>query len=257
MRHPSISANRQRALTLFHRLLLSIFIISSTPLAYGGQKFDSDGKQVILVELFTSQGCSSCPPAERWLGQLRDDQRLWQEIIPVAFHVDYWDYIGWQDTYAKPEFSAKQHDYRKKGHVSSVYTPGFVVNGAEWRGWFRQRILPNSNRLSGRLKVELNGSHIRAHYLRTGKDREPLLLNIALLGVGLEADVSRGENSGKRLEQDFVVLDYHKVLSNVATWDTELATTQVSKDTRLALAAWVSGANSMTPLQAVGGWLDR
>ena len=66
----------------------------------------SGEKRVTLVELYTSEGCSSCPPAEAWMNQLQDDPRLWREIVPVAFHVDYWDYIGWPDRFAVPAHSA-------------------------------------------------------------------------------------------------------------------------------------------------------
>jgi hypothetical protein len=61
-----------------------------------------------LVELFTSEGCSSCPPADRWLSRLKRDSRLWKSVFPVAFHVDYWDYIGWPDRFAVPQYSALQ-----------------------------------------------------------------------------------------------------------------------------------------------------
>ena len=60
----------------------------------------SQNKQFILIELFTSQGCSSCPPAEKWLNQFIKDKELWEKYIPVAFHVDYWDYLGWKDPYS-------------------------------------------------------------------------------------------------------------------------------------------------------------
>src|SRR5210317_1284191 len=95
--------------------------------------FSSGDRRVTLLELYTSQGCSSCPPAESWLNRFTDDDRLWKQVVPVAFHVDYWDYLGWRDPYALPQYSDRQRRYRSKGKVSAVYTPGFVVNGGEWK----------------------------------------------------------------------------------------------------------------------------
>ena len=75
------------------------------------QTFESNNEQVSLIELYTSEGCSSCPPAERWLSKLADDESLWSHFVPLAFHVDYWDYIGWKDPYASKEYSQRQRRY--------------------------------------------------------------------------------------------------------------------------------------------------
>ena len=95
----------------------------------------------MLVELFTSEGCSSCPPADAWISQLKESPDLWKKIVPVAFHVDYWNNLGWRDRFAKPEFTARQRRYVAAWGGDSVYTPGFVVNGKEWRDWFGNRVL--------------------------------------------------------------------------------------------------------------------
>ena len=104
--------------------------------------FDSGKARGHLVELFTSEGCSSCPLADRWLSTLERDNRLWKSVFPIAFHVDYWDYIGWPDRFAVPRHSHRQREHRGLGNVYSVYTPGFVVAGREWRGWFDGDQLP-------------------------------------------------------------------------------------------------------------------
>jgi len=83
-----------------------------------------------LVELFTSEGCSSCPPADRLLGRIAEEaSRSGQNILPLAFHVDYWDYLGWNDRFARPEFGRRQRWYAAAGHRDGVYTPQIVVNG--------------------------------------------------------------------------------------------------------------------------------
>src|SRR5689334_8314649 len=79
---------------------------------HGGDKhFTSGETQVALLELFTSEGCSSCPPAERWLGALRDAPGLWRDFVPIAFHVNYWDRLGWPDRFASREATQRQHAY--------------------------------------------------------------------------------------------------------------------------------------------------
>ncbi|HEX4349582.1 MAG TPA: DUF1223 domain-containing protein, partial [Verrucomicrobiae bacterium] len=95
--------------TIFKALTLTTFI------AAGAQAepfhFQSEVKQVSLVELYTSEGCSSCPPAEYWLNQLKHSPGLWKNFVPVAFHVDYWNSLGWKDHWSAPEFSERQRDY--------------------------------------------------------------------------------------------------------------------------------------------------
>ncbi|SON57355.1 putative secreted protein [Hartmannibacter diazotrophicus] len=78
-----------------------------------------------VVELFTSQGCSSCPPADKVLGKLADDPK----ILALSFSVDYWDYLGWKDTFANPDYSARQRNYAASRGDNSVYTPQAVING--------------------------------------------------------------------------------------------------------------------------------
>src|SRR5438045_6028499 len=95
--------------------------------------FESGPKKVQLLELFTSEGCSSCPPAEEMLGRLVSDPRLWREFVPVAFHVDYWDRLGWKDPFASAEWTKRQRLYAANWNAENVYTPAFVLNGREWR----------------------------------------------------------------------------------------------------------------------------
>src|SRR5262245_2566606 len=123
-------------------------------LAQSTLTFRSDEKQTTLLELYTSEGCSSCPSAESWLGRLKTDQTLWKAVVPVAFHVDYWDYLGWRDPWAAKSFSERQRSYAAAWSAASVYTPGFVLNGKEWRAWSSQKAPPQSHNESvGVLKV--------------------------------------------------------------------------------------------------------
>src|SRR5213083_577539 len=120
-----------RAMLLCLSVLLVVTVnAQNTPLT-----FQSSGKQTALIELYTSEGCSSCPPAETWLSRLKESPGLWKDFVPVAFHVDYWDYLGWRDPWAAKEFSDRQRAYARSWRGGAVYTPGFVLNGKEWRDW--------------------------------------------------------------------------------------------------------------------------
>ena len=95
----------------FSVALLLVEIVALPASAMPATTFESGETQSTLIELFTSEGCSSCPPAEKWMSALKSNQDLWKTIIPVAFHVDYWDRLGWRDCFAKPEFTSRQQRY--------------------------------------------------------------------------------------------------------------------------------------------------
>src|SRR4029434_8268682 len=99
-------------------------------------RFQSSAKQTALIELYTSEGCSSCPPAEAWLSQLKADPGLWTSFVTVAFPVDYWDNRGWRHRLSAAKFTARQRASGVEWGGDSLYTPAFAVNGREWRGWF-------------------------------------------------------------------------------------------------------------------------
>jgi len=134
--------------------------------------FESGETQNTLIELFTSEGCSTCPAAEKWLSGLKSNQDLWKKIIPVAFHVDYWDRLGWRDRFAKPEFTARQQRSAAAWGGDSVYTPGFVVNGREWRDWFGGSAIPKSSTRVGVLRISLgDGGKLSATLFRRQHNR--------------------------------------------------------------------------------------
>lgn len=87
----------------------------------------AQSKPVVVVELYTSQGCSSCPPADEFLAMMAMDP----SILPLSLHVDYWDYIGWEDKFANPKFTERQKDYAHAFGTRSIYTPQFIVGGID------------------------------------------------------------------------------------------------------------------------------
>jgi hypothetical protein len=243
------------------RLVVFFMLITTMSLSHSREQLQSGPRQVVLLELYTSEGCSSCPPADAWLSNLKQHDQLFRRFVPVAFHVDYWDYLGWRDEFAMAEFSARQRQYHQIQRTASVYTPGFVINGEEWRGFFNlrtrnqppltQEIAPEVGNLS------LIGEHqtYRVSFTPTRTLNEALVINVAHLGMDERNDVRRGENAGKRLSHDFVVL---KLVSQplrleAQQWQTELDRTPVPG--AKAIAAWVSTRADPAPIQAVGGWL--
>ncbi len=210
----------------------------------------------LLVELFTSEGCSSCPPADAWLGTLASDSRLWNGLFPVALHVDYWDYLGWRDRYASPAFSSRQRLYRTLGRTNGVYTPGFIVDGKEWSQWFsgrRQLVLPKEK--PGTLSLTILDQGIEALFEpAAGQPDEPLVFNLALLEMDIETDVRAGENRNRTLQHQFVVIDFKTVRESGLQWRTNLDRTDAA-DGRLAVVGWVSRPGDPAPVQVAGGWL--
>ena len=115
--------------------------------------FTSGENRVHLLELYSSEGCSSCPPAEEWLGALREAPGLWRDFIPIVFPVDYWDHLGWRDRYGRKAYTTRQYAYATQWRSNNVYTPEFVLDGVEWRSAERGP-LPAATAHTGVLTVD-------------------------------------------------------------------------------------------------------
>ncbi len=167
--------------------------------------------RVALLELYTSEGCSSCPPADRWLSALKDSEFISEQLIPLAFHVTYWDYLGWKDRFASPGHDQRQRRQATLVNSRSVYTPQFMLNGRDFRGY---RNLGSTIRKidNEAAKLDLRMTVITAHPdsldVRVDVDRVTdtnTAIYIALYENELSSDVSDGENEGEHLRHDFVV----------------------------------------------------
>jgi hypothetical protein len=210
--------------------------------------FESGPQKAHLLELFTSEGCSSCPPAEAWLSKLKTEPGLWKNFVPLAFHVDYWDRLGWRDPFAAKEWTARQYEYSASWKSDSVYTPGFVLDGHEWR----ERSVPiASNETPGVLKLSVVGDKVTAQFNPTHDTAKNADLRIATLGFDLTTKITAGENSGRNLRQDFVVL----TLVNKKMSDGKAELQLVLDPRASAIAAWITASDRVEPIQAVGGWL--
>ena len=172
-----------------------------------------------LVELYTSEGCSSCPPADRWLSTLSPGRHADAEIVPLALHVGYWDYIGWKDPYARPEFAARQRRIAALQHAAFVYTPQVVLQGHDFRGWASRAFARAVARINARpaaaaisLTIERLPRGVLevdagARVLERGH-AEGAGLYLAAYQSRLVSRVRAGENEGRTLRHDFVVRDW-------------------------------------------------
>jgi hypothetical protein len=222
--------------------------------------FKSGDKQVQLIELYTSEGCSSCPPADNFLTSFLDDPTLWKSHIPIAIHVDYWDYIGWKDRFASAENASRQRLHAQQGNVSQVYTPGFIVSGEEWRSWFiGSRNIPTSQAKPGELLLSVDDNSFSASFIPLKNFDHQLELHLALLGFGQVNDISAGENDGRKLVHNFVKLTETVIKSRNNLWQGQMPEIpeNLQDYKQLAVVAWVNTVKSIKPLQATGGWLEN
>lgn len=225
------------------------------------QTISSGTTRVSLLELYTSEGCSSCPPADAWLSSLTQDPRLWTQVVPVAFHVDYWDNLGWHDSFDSHIYSQRQQHVADRAGAGVIYTPEFMLNGIPWSGWFKVRglRLPDASN-AGRLTLEVNGTRITASFMPMNADYKYVQLHVVILAFGVNTKVDAGENAGRTLRQDFLVIGYSKKLltahaSGFAS-DIPMPPSVKAPASRYALAAWVSQPGDPVPLQSAGGWLE-
>ena len=167
-----------------------------------------------VVELYTSEGCDSCPPADRWLGSLKAAAAR-GAVLPLAFHIDYWDYLGWKDPFADPAFGARHREMASAGGAKVVYTPQVLYDGREFQAWRRtpaQKLaLDGAKAARAEMKIaafvssdnkrQLNVT-VSGRTLQNARGRDAY---VAIYENDLASDVKAGENRGVVLHHDFVV----------------------------------------------------
>lgn len=166
-----------------------------------------------LIELYTSEGCSSCPPADRWLAGLPPGK-----AVALALHVDYWDYIGWRDRFADARFSARQREVARRTGGRVIYTPQVVFDGRDFRAWSQPgAVMQGIGRIAAkpaRAKMSLTAEEKAAGNwsLRVVGDAAPrqgrAVAYLAVIENGLETEVRAGENAGARLRHGNVVREW-------------------------------------------------
>ncbi len=213
-------------------MFISIFAacsLENTKATAKSEKFETEEaaisnkeKTPVLVELFTSEGCSSCPPADLALTKLQNEQPVANaEIIALAFHVDYWNYLGWKDEFSSKSYSERQSGYAGKFNLDSIYTPQMVVDGAA------QFVGSNWNNAVNEIKKAANEKvkDVEISFEQTAKNpsvkvkvsdlpaHDESYIWLAIAEDNLETNVRRGENGGKKLAHSAVVRDL-KLIGN-------------------------------------------
>ena len=172
-----------------------------------------------LVELYTSEGCDSCPPADRWLSSLFAKGFGPDRVVPLALHVDYWDYIGWKDPYARDKFAARQYKLAKMRRPAIVYTPQVLLQGQDFRRWwsgaFAEEVARiNSRPARARISLSIRAVEPKAIHAELAAElldpveRKNAAVYLAAYENKLASEVKAGENRGKRLEHDYVVREW-------------------------------------------------
>lgn len=246
-------------------LFMAFSTESSSYAPHPSLTFTSGPNQTALLEMYSSEGCSSCPPADEWFTGLQKSPDLWKTFVPVCFHVNYWDELGWKDELGSKEFTQRQKIYAMVWKTKSIYTPEFYVNGKEWRSWFQKQELPQFPKTpAGALKVErMTPDYFSVTFVPEHSNAKvSWWAHFALLGFGIEKQILAGENAGKTLRHDFVVLDHQEqeCLKTAAGFATQFTIDRdkIEADQgSYAIAIWMTEDNSMIPVQAAGGYLPR
>jgi hypothetical protein len=212
-----------------------------------------------VVELFTSQGCSSCPPADRIIGELANDP----SIIALSMPIDYWDYLGWKDTLADSRFSARQKAYSQMRGDRDVYTPQVVVNGSvHVIGSDRAGIesaIGNTKRADGVMSVpvemSISGKQIKVSVAAAGEGPAPMHGEVWICSVSREIPISirRGENSGREIIYHNVVRNLLKVgdwNGSPGSWTVPLE--NISRDGVDAAVVYIQDGNRDKPGAMLG-----
>lgn len=204
------------------------------------------GDRPVVIELYTSQGCSSCPPADALLNELagRDD------VIALAMHVDYWDYIGWKDEFADPSHTTRQRAYSRVAGKRTIYTPQMIVGGQDHIvGTKPMKLADLLNAHKARpnpadVTLKREGDRIRISATAQGRMPSQSIVQLVVYTPDATVSVRRGENAGRKL-------DYHNIVRQwvtVGEWDgtgTYNATVRVPRDASVAVLVQQAGHGPM------------
>jgi len=173
----------------------------------------SPAHTIALVELYTSEGCSSCPPADQFLATRRAAGLRADQAVLLALHVDYWNDIGWKDPYSQPLFTARQRALSDLAHTRTIYTPEFFIAGKEARGWSDgiDAAVKRINAMPAQAGIAISIGQARAGGLPVqlaAHGPAGARLYLALLENGIATQVAAGENRGRTLRHEYVVRDW-------------------------------------------------
>jgi hypothetical protein len=195
--------------------LSAVMMLNITPAQAATCSANSGAQRVALLELYTSEGCDSCPPTDRWTSALPARGLGAERVVTLAYHVDYWNYLGWADPFAQARFTERQRFVNARIRNRTVYTPQLMLDGKDYRSGlsindFQQRITAANREKPGAdiaLSLNSGGAGTLDTNARVTLHRKDAGVSVflALTENKLANQVSAGENKGKRLEHDFVV----------------------------------------------------
>lgn len=250
-----------------HRVTLILAaLFASAPAAPATCSAASPAHTVALVELYTSEGCSSCPPADRWLSSLEGSGFRRDQVVPLALHVDYWNHLGWPDPFSQAQFSARQRQVAEWNRLGFVYTPQVTLQGRDFAAWrssarFADAVQAINRRPAGAgLELKLRSYPgrlaltLRAAVANPGAHGHAQAF-VALYQNRLSTEVPAGENAGRTLHHDHVVRIWRGPFETDS--DGRIALDQVFHldagrvPAHLGVAAFVQDAGSGEILQAL------
>jgi len=223
--------------------------------------FTSPAHKAHLLELYSTQNCSSCPPANKLVSDLEGKDGLWTSFVPLVLHVDYWDHLGWKDPYSDAAFTVRQKQYVQSWKSRRVYTPMFVLDGKEWlQRDFGQMIRPGDK--VGILKAigkDQAGEVYEVRFESIGTHPDRLQINGAILGNGIKTRVRGGENAGKTLHHNFLALEIQNAplikKNGIYTGTIKFKARPRGEKAKIAAVFWASLESGLRPLQATGGYI--
>lgn len=245
-----------------------LFLLSAGPAAAANCTASSGEQRVTLLELYTSEGCDSCPPADRWISALPARGFGANRVVTLAYHVDYWNYLGWKDPFAQARFTERQRFVNARIRNRTVYTPQLMLDGQDYREGLSLKDLHdritavNSETPGADITILLNSNagalETTTHVTLRRKDAGAGVF-LALYENKLANQVSAGENKGKRLEHDFVVRELAgPYAASASSIHHKFSVAPAWKMRDLSVAAFVQSAATGGVLQALSlPWCDR
>ncbi len=219
---------------------------------------ESKQQKMAVVELYTSEGCSSCPPADQWLEALVELPSDDLDVLALAFHVDYWDHIGWKDRFGNPKYTSRQRQLGANNKQQAIYTPEFFVGGKETRG--TRRVLDEIyqvNEMEAEIDLKLtvtktgNGLQLELEPSSDKLDTRGLHHRFFIYEKNLVSDVTRGENSGETLKHQHVVR-YMSTARKLSQFNRHIVSIDPEwKLDNIGVAALVTTPGNLSYLQAV------
>ena len=205
MRHPTVSSPLRRAFALFAFVLAAACALAAPVDASAAAACSAQSGPTVpaVVELYTSEGCNSCPPADRWLSALKGRDG----VVALAFHVDYWDSLGWKDRFAQPLFTQRQNASQRTSGARFAYTPQVIVDSRDAPDWsaLSPTALQRKTPATVALTLSRDASGLALVVAPGAGAPAKLSGYVAVVDDGLQTHVGAGENRGETLHQDGVV----------------------------------------------------